>query len=698
MHDLSDKIIIDEELEEWDIDLPSETTQDLALGLAWRDRQFPIHSRIEEKDIGSIVGEFFIVGMKTEGVEPGFLAVRIDEKFLHRFNHDEEIKNYFTKNLPISDLNALIEFLKTQYEPKKDDLTIFAKKLCAEGMGIKECRDVLKLNLWLFKGDYGKNIDDDKVVPPKKNLQNSTAIQSYPPLSQSVALFFYQQSRKTQREVQNFYNLLEIIASDIARCSGMKTHEIYWVPSLYPDKTLQFMMASKYEPKMRTFKGRLAGSQPGKYENYLIKISEEPTEGKSVVLRADRNIFTFTIFLTGFISGGNSDEVGGLGQNKGTIGDKFFCFDLGHAHREKNAFIKTLTPDFFFKELYGKCKNFSLFYDAPLSQMYKGMFLILKTLKQETIKEIFTSEEIRKVKQAIKSYKMEDKEFKRMWQAVPWGALDSIFSKYIMAFTTLSEKSEEKTREEYSFYARRIGESHKFAREARIGMLQVCKEYMQLTSMEVDFLDNLRKLTSVTKTRSSNNKVLLNHLRVLPEERILWKMHKNTSENKITVTAIIEESRIKDRLIKYLKIKHIDIEVDISGCLVQLIFPLEKMSYIAACFCEENIRKFKHPESSILNNKKTFIPNRTNDNDEKEKEEHESTREVDQECELPPLVDGNQFLTAEECDAFATHNNRENSSSFGFFKTTSSKQSGGDEEYESSEESSDDETKKGLYM
>jgi hypothetical protein len=642
------------EFREWltesfeDSNLSTETLQNLTLGLAWSNQEFPAHSRIESKDIGTIVGNFFIVGMKTEGVEPGYFAVWIDKKFFERFNNDETIKKQFN-NLPISSIEQLKLFLpkKNSYSLKINALKTFAEKLCKEGKDIEHNIDEPKLDLQLIKGDYEKGMLDT-VKPPQESLQNSNTIQLLPSWAQNAALFSFQQGKTISRRKQNLYTLLEIIASDLARCS-MKTHEMYWVPSLYLDKTLRFMMASKWEARMRKLQGRLAGSLPGKFENFFVITSEKET-----TLQADPNGSKFAIHLAEIISEGDPDAIN-IGSNKGTIEEdkeaktiesydeideieskdiEFFGFDFGHAHRKRNSFVDTLEPDFYFKELYSTCKNFSLFYDAPLSQMYKGMFFIFKTLSTDKINDLFTPAEIERVNLAISAYAEIDEQFKQQYETIPLGALDRIFSKYIMTFTSLAEKTENSDlKKEYSFYAEKIGESYKFAREARVAMLQVCKEYMQLTPVEVDFLDNLRKLTSNTSPLSSDGKVLLNHLRVLPERKILWKMHKNIEENTVFVTTIIESTRKRNILFDYLnnnKSLGIKFRIDNDNNIVQLIFPMAKMNNIAKFFNEENIRQFKHPEINVLRDNESYMTSYREDDSEKELAEREATFEKDE--------------------------------------------------------------------
>lgn len=592
-------------------------------GINQLDKENTVPARhAEALKVGMVHGNYFYVGDKPGGVEPGFLAFKMDQNFYNRLATEPEIhKNIINKPDNKNKSPEAIQVLMVNYLKDHPDFSkSIAENLKAESMGKIVNPKNEPLPLLLFKQDYDGN-GLDKVAPPIERIMKTNAIRSLPKYSQPAAARVYAYARQKDPEVENTNAILECLANDIARAHGMPVQEQSLAFGTYESGRPKILTACKWERGLEMIEGCLAGSTT--YDDYYVQVRRDangkieykndrpvPIVNQDGYMQVDHQINNLGEYYALFLMQGDRDVLGSKGQNKGRVGNELFGFDFGHAYRESNIVNKTLSDDFSFTQPSSKnekFKNMSVFNDSLLSEKMLSVFYSYQTLTQKTRDALFSVEEQKNIVLAIEGYKKTYPNFKQKIERLESRSVQNVFTDYKNKFTELANQEPDPAKKaEYQRYVNKIEEAEKFSNESTMTMLTVFKNRMVLQPEEINFLDNLEKLTSATSSTSPNGKVLLSHLRIQsPDQRVAWEMKKNNQHVSLTanVPSNLNANDVAKHLSDFLKIKGIEaklvIETSITDRLagrpanIKLNCDADTYKKIVAACKESNIKKFK---------------------------------------------------------------------------------------------------------
>ena len=460
---------------------------------------------IEENRPGTFRGNFFCLGDKPGGVEPGFLAVEVNAQFAERFNRHF---NNMLQSTPTESMNML-----------KQNATLaqqFAQELKTEAMKKSEGHSTLPT--YLIKQDY---LEGSFVAPEAKRLAQSQAIQNLPLNLQSLGTQIYRLGRLTKPATENKNAILEVTANDIAKGYGMPCQEQRLISGNYQNGSPKFMTACTWDPNFIPIKSIQGSLKKSDYENYLVT-------------HADHSIKNPGQELAMFLVQGDRDVFGSRGQNKGIKNGELFGFDFGHAYRN-NPILNTVQDDFSFRQPTDskeKFKNMSICYDSSQSDRMESVFFMYRAQSTDAKNEQFSIMEQQQIERMITSYRQEKKEpFASRIDAIQAGVEERCFDTYINHFQALIKDPNEKINQSAHTHYRDALESAKtHAITGRTMLLSVFKERMQVTPQQVDLLDHLEKLSldpEAVSYYSGDGNVRLRHPRVdqaIAGDRVRWTM------------------------------------------------------------------------------------------------------------------------------------------------------------------------------
>ena len=572
--------------------------------------------RNENLKVGEMKGEnIIILGDKPFGIEPGYLIVLISNELIAMINK-------LRPKLNLTDHDSLGNFCKNQ--PTE------AEKLFSE---VKEKllngEHDYNVSLYMTKGDYNDpTLFPSHVSPPRSRLTKAGTIKKKNWSIRWIWLLGYAIHKKFtgNRSKVNRNNLRECLATDLARDYGLHAQEEFIILSTYEDNYPKIIPTCKWEPRLRVFDNCLAGDKG--HKKYLVKVKDY-LDGKPVFL-TDENGYLFSDKITIPSLGrywvvptqqNDKDKVGSHGQNVGSVKNELFIFDTGQAYRAPNQLVDHLHDDCSIDPPHNIfIKNLSFFYDTKLSERMAGVLSLYQISDQKTRDEIFTLEEQNKIALVIDEYK---KSFPSL-PSIELGAEEARFDKYINGLKKLKKEAHNKldfiAKAEYKKYAEDIKKTKNIAIANRKKMLHVFKERLQLSPEKVDLVDHLEKLCGKTSILSNDGKVILNHLRLLPNEkpsfwqwlrgiqpernRVRWTIQEN--EQKIFLSAVASEQRC-DQMLTILNeyLKHSDtannISIQESTTRGKIILSCSgdsdketQLKLLTALFNEDDIKRYKH--------------------------------------------------------------------------------------------------------
>lgn len=565
--------------------------------------------------LGTVLGDYIYINDKPGGVEPGFLGVELNKNFLERVNAEWDIELKNAKECKDFFSNF---FSKQISKEAQEKLEKFIKTIEKEGKSINS-----KVELMLIKQDY--NDSKSGVSPPKNRLKQTKAVKSFPGFLQGAVAKIYKIKRKTESSKENTNAILECYANDVARSYGMEVQDQFLIFGTYQNNRPKILTACKWEPAMAMIDEKLLkGSKKESYANYLVSSSGTVND----YYLADKSITNLGECLALFIGQGDRDAFGSSGQNKGRKEGRLFGFDFGHAYRESNALLKTLKDDFSFEQpdsKYSKFKNFSICYDTSLSERMAGMFFFYKMVDEEVRDKCFNPIEKEKIDNAIAKFCTEIPGFRERYNKVEANSFANIDRQYQQKFTQLADEESKKAEavkftdkaaykfhlqksKEYKEYVASLETVQEIAKETHTKMFNIFKNRMQLSPTELDLLDHLEKFTSKTRltANSKKDKVVLEHLRILPGERVAWQMEKN-EKGDISLVSDNMSAKAFDRLQKFFK-DHESIYPGLKNILdknlhhrqleIRINIPSHAKQDIINLFAEKNIIAAK-PEKEV---------------------------------------------------------------------------------------------------
>jgi hypothetical protein len=405
---------------------------------------------------------------------------------------------------------------------------------------------------YLIKQDFDEPLIADKVTIPYDRALNANAIKkNFPDFLQPLAASIYQLLRLRTRASENVNAIRETIATQVACELQMRVHTQKILHKTYADNYPKLCTQSTWEKSIQPLAEE--GAQEiigGDYSagNYLAKY-----DAQTQIYRADDTILDLGAHYITAILQGDRDFFGSKGDNKTKIpldsADKktynLFGIDFGQAYRKRNPLTPTLQDNFSFKQpSFNTYKNFSIFEDTLLSEKMKGVYKLRKIATGQNPPEHVLAEYSQEFHTEIEKIEV-SKDLK-------------VFEKYKHDYSEkMDGATSELEKEAYRAIIQGIEESKRFHLEARNQILRVFDKRLKLSPSELDLVDNLEKLTSASAVTSPDGKILLNHIRVLPDKRIAWQLKRPNKSSKnyclhTSLSSTKQAKQIAENIIEYL--------------------------------------------------------------------------------------------------------------------------------------------------
>jgi hypothetical protein len=445
-------------------------------GLAYRSLH---HHANAKTDVNLLDQSVLQVGKKEAGVQPGFKARLKEDLFLAIY------KKYPTKN-------ERLKFYREQKHSLEQLYKIFEPTLPPR----------------LFKNTH-KEIDSSyRIVVEAEDVKRSGKVKRYyskGKLFGMAAVKVVQIKNAKPFDDVNCDSAMEVIANDIARLF-MPVQNQTLLQGRYANGLMQLMLETVENKNARDL-GPLAGDAANN-QSYCVKPVLHPVDDKIKYLSDDSILHLAEYFAIMAIQG-DYDGIGTNGQNKMRDGNSIYGIDFGHAYQL--SIIDLLENNFHFK--HPKFVNYSVFYDAPRSDIVRGL------IKVAALGKVKVDDNI------LRSYGEDFKQEVDKLYALA-GTDEDIFDNYIRKFkeleTELGKGDEpEAIRRENVKCCKKIIATLQTTRDRHVldrnKLIAKFRHYLSLEAPAIDLQENIEKLCTPNgklSLRSPDSQVLLNHLRV----------------------------------------------------------------------------------------------------------------------------------------------------------------------------------------
>lgn len=541
-----------------------------AQGLSTLHQRRGKHAAAAENNLDGLLASVVIVGKKTGGIEPGFIAAHhqdLVEYLLTEFAEKDLLKL-------IDDVQGNIDVLLERYADKlpkymyKMDYHTDAKKLGIRG----------KTPVYLTEEDVRRT----------SNVQNAYKLM---PFIGDLAAKGYVVAKQSTSGAINSDALKETLANDFASIF-MPVQEQKLYQTVYPNGDKKFMPCSRWVDGASEFGSRKAPLIDGYPCRKLLQ-----TQAGIAYLRDDsiKNLSRYYLLL---LLTGDYDKVGSLGQNLLKIvsdqdektGKKLWTLvgiDFGHTFREKSRVLQYLLADGRFEQpVSHPFKNFSALADGRLREKIEGL-LILAKLAGKCFPET-----------VIDSY---GEDFKKTWAAIQSKEAERLCENYWQALDNLANLDYD-NHMIYMDLKKDVRDFQEIMREDLAGFLQVFDNYLGREASLIDLMDNLNTfsagLLNKTTLRSENNQTLLRHMLIKADYKHLWRInyhpenhcyrleYTNPSQE---ILQALEGIFSQQGLSRYCSFNH-------EGSALTLGFHESDLSLIANKFNEQVVQKEIHPQ------------------------------------------------------------------------------------------------------
>ena len=437
---------------------------------------------------------------------------------------------------------------------------------------------------------------------------------------------------KDKKKNRNKYILQEVLSCNLAQSVGMKTQDQTLVFSEYEDGKIKLLAQATWDFGLQEMGKNSDGEKreyvgDGKKGGCYLATLENREKGH--YLSDDETIMDLGEQLIGLMLGDDTDSPGNRVQNKAWRpgSNTYFGIDFGHALRGKNHIVTKLDDAFSFDTGGRNYKNLSVFFDNPLSEKMKGVYLLRKAMTGISPSEKILAGYSREFREKIENIK--PFEHNRIFQAyidrfVDLSKIEKI--KMIEAKEELEQakldgvgfferrklkrkvKRFEKSGKQYLALAVESGRAkHNYVTAAE-HILSVFADRIDRSPIELTLMDNLEKLASksslvsvekIKKGKKSGVKtIFLNHLKIEKKDR--KKCNFYTKDGLYALEIECDEGVlrkfIEQNLLELGKNADFGPIVIYKHGIATIKFPPDKLDEIAGIFDEHNIQKFKHPK------------------------------------------------------------------------------------------------------
>jgi len=313
--------------------------------------------------------------------------------------------------------------------------------------------------------------------------------------------------------------------------------------------------------------------------NYLVgeKIDEKLNKGASIPRAGE--------WLALLLFQGDRDALGSKGQNKKLFKGKLFGIDFGNSFRKENKAVASMKDDFSFTQPDDVFKNFSMFDDCPLSEKMAGFHYLRKLATGK-----MPSDEV------LDSF---PKHVREQLENIEGNSLFQIFEQYRSHLEELKGSTWSKSRiKQLDQMIKAVDKRSEHAVESWYKMQETFKDRMNYTKEELDFVENLEKLTSKTSLRSLDNTMLLNHIRV--DKRVPWDM-KKAEDGSYEFTIRSEDQLMINDAKRMLEQSGLDFNIQTPfENIIQIEVTSEHFIELSKILNEDFVKKFKHPADQRL--------------------------------------------------------------------------------------------------
>ncbi|KTC76828.1 hypothetical protein [Legionella brunensis] len=499
--------------------------------------------------IGTMFGDSqFCYGGKPGGVEPGFRAIDLDEAFFEQL----------LKIVPPEEATG------DEVDAYKTLLKAIARIESQSGEPSQKLNDK-RIAFATFVNVYAPNPHAPKELSPTMSWlceQIKGAVSRNEKLSAWMYKLDYAESGAAkERKKANKEALREFVGTRLAGIFSDKNQrqEITWIRGPSGPHAL---LACGWKNGLRELKEFLHGGGEPDYNGVLVEDLEAPVKRAKHVPGLGRNLI-FGIAI------GDRDGIGKEGQNKGFAGNAFYGFDYGKPY-EGDGVCGSLRDDFTFTNPGAKApefmrgsgtfgfarhimyRNYSIFYDTPLSERMIGVHILKKMITGEN-----PSEEV------LKSYPGLRQELYRIQANTPTtenllnrlgqirrecpedspieGLIDNLsmqvstgklspFDLYFAEIKMDLIAQAQKTGMDFDELVDHLKTIDKWAAKATVSNQQILDVFAQrllLTKDEINFLDKMEKIVSPTTVMSPDGEAFLNQMQITkPSERIPFQLTK----------------------------------------------------------------------------------------------------------------------------------------------------------------------------
>ncbi|CAM4482750.1 MAG: hypothetical protein LEGION0403_FIIPPAGN_02493 [Legionella sp.] len=496
-----------------------------------------------------------IIAEKNSGVEPGFEAAIVEDIVFYLETAFPE------RNARLNYFNHYQGDFKKLYQQHTDDLPKY-----------------------LIKQDYSLR-SSGKIVPRAKDLKRTQVIKNayeFNSILGAIYLKSFKYHLTATPQEKNCDAVLEVLANDIARASGMSVQEQTLYKAVYEDDSLKLMLKGKWLKNSHT----LAGSAQGSNHNYRITPLLQKPDGLLYII--NDSIPDLASYYATLLVQDDYDAFGSKGSNKLEINNQLFGIDFRHAYRTENTLIKKLLPNLHLPaDQLKKYKNFSICYDAKRSELMKGVLIYAKLAGLPLAEHL------------LDEY---GDDFKIKISGIKTGSIEIILKEYIDKFEALAEK-EPQYKQDYLAIIEKIKDAEKIVLGSIKQLLDKLGDKIHLSPTLHDLLDNLEKASmgpAATSLRSPDNTVLLNHIRHVNDANMVsWSVSHNEQGYQFSAVfpTVNEAQEALSRLQEFTG-KSINLDKK------QLSFscPDENLEHLSSQFDEELIKeKFHAKDFKYLN-------------------------------------------------------------------------------------------------
>lgn len=498
------------------------------------------------------------IGEKKSGAEPGFEAIQVQDILFYIF-HTQKTKE------------ERIAFIREHHADYKK---IYEKFSAA-------------LPKYLVKLDYKKINDEGIVTPDTNDLQRTNSIQNFGnPVLRDIAARIYAEAKKASFSSFNCDAVLEVVANDIARLFGMDVQDQVLFLDYHTNGLIKFMLNARW----------VKGAD-------ILKIAGDEKDGKSCVIEldhpqqnvkylSDHTIENLPEFFALLAWVSDRDSIGSQGQNKLQIGRKMIGIDFGKAFPQ-DPIAKKIRMDFKFDNK--EYKNYSIFYDAPRSELMKGIIKLAILSGNKINSEV------------LNSY---GPEFKRRLHGLSAGLDEEIFANYVEKLSIIrkqitgQDSISKQNRDSLDAMVAKVVAVRASAVESRNILVQTFLPYLTMTKTEIDLIENLEKLWSGkdgTTRRSPDKTVMLHHLRIIKQNVVKWQHQPDVKECKFSVE--FKDNRRAEKALAALdgwQKDNIMIMCERNKKELTISFPRYQLTAVSQLFAESNLMKAYHADDYDL--------------------------------------------------------------------------------------------------